>query len=355
MKFNYKIKQKKEDFVVNEISLQPDFYHCNKSNFSYLRIEKRGMTTFDALDEIKKVFNLNHEDISAQGLKDEDGVTSQLISVRKIIFQKDLKLFNKKFTPDDYKLQIKNIEGYGKKSLVPRLLHGNNFKLIIRNLNKIMAKSFYNYCQKNRFVSFINYYDNQRFGIVGGPYNTHLIGKAIINRDWIEAFKEFEKSRNNEIKNIKNHAKINSIFCKNFFKKIDFAKLSFFISSYNSHEWNKSVSKYLNSEKINTYKHNFPEVSFLSLPKEDAFKLPNLFTINAYDIKKNAFTVFRKPKIRNLSVITTIFPISIKKDELNKNKYRVQISFFLPTGCYATMLIKQIFIKLNNGGICQEK
>ncbi|MFH1536675.1 MAG: tRNA pseudouridine(13) synthase TruD [Patescibacteria group bacterium] len=107
MEFNYKIKQKKEDFVVDEISLQPDFCHYKKSDFSYLWIEKRGMTTFDAIDKIKKVFNLNYEDISAQGLKDEDGVTSQLISIHKIIFQKDSKLFNKKFTSNDYKLQIK--------------------------------------------------------------------------------------------------------------------------------------------------------------------------------------------------------------------------------------------------------
>lgn len=70
MKFNYKIKQIKEDFVVNEISLQPNFCHHNNSDFSYLWIEKRGMTTFDALDKIKKEFNLNQEGVSAQGLKD---------------------------------------------------------------------------------------------------------------------------------------------------------------------------------------------------------------------------------------------------------------------------------------------
>lgn len=54
MKFNYKIKQIKEDFIVSEISLQPNFCRHDKSDFSYLWIEKRGMTTFDALDKIKK-------------------------------------------------------------------------------------------------------------------------------------------------------------------------------------------------------------------------------------------------------------------------------------------------------------
>lgn len=354
MEFNYKIKQKKEDFIVDEISLQPDFYNCKKSNFSYLWIEKRGMTTFDALDEIKKIFNLNHEDVSAQGLKDEDGITSQLISVRKIISQKNSKLFNKKFTSDNHKLQIKNIAGYGTKSLIPRLLHGNNFKLIIRNLNKVTAKSFYNYCRDNRFISFINYYDNQRFGIVGGPYNTHLIGEAIVNKDWVGAFKEFKKSKNNEISSIEKPTKLNSVLCKDYFKKLNFSKLSFFVSSYNSHLWNKNASDYLVNEKIKTHKCDFPKVGLLSLPKESIFKLHNVFTVDAYDINKNTYRVFQKPQTRNLIVTTTIFPINIEKDELNKNKYRIQVSFFLPTGCYATMLIKQIFIKLNDT-ICLEK
>lgn len=354
MKFNYKIKQKKEDFIVNEISLQPDFYCCNKSSFSYLWIEKRGMNTFDAIDEIKKVFDLNHKDVSVQGLKDEDGITSQLISVRKIIFQKDLKLFNKKFISNDYKLQIKNIEGYGKKSLVPRLLHGNNFKLIIRNLNKVTAKSFYNYCQKNRFISFINYYDNQRFGIIGGSYNTHLIGKAIINMDWIRAFKEFEKSKNSEINNIKRPTKINHVYCKKFFKQINFAKICFFISSYNSYLWNKKANSYIDKIKEDTFQYFFSEIGPLSLIKNEAFQIYNILSINGYKINKYTYKTISKKFIRNLFVTANVFPISIEQDKLNKDKYKVQISFFLPTGCYATMLIKQIFVKLNNN-ICLEK
>jgi tRNA pseudouridine13 synthase len=347
MKFNYKIKQKKEDFVVNEISLQPDLYHCNKSNFSYLWIEKRGMTTFDALDEIKKVFNLNHKDISAQGLKDEDGVTSQLISVRKIIFQKDLELFNKKFTLDDYKLQIKSIKGYGKKSLVPRLLHGNNFKLVIRNLDQETAQLFYNYCENNRFVSFFNYYDNQRFGIVGGPYNTHLIGKAITDGDWITAYKEFKKSKNSELANVKKPIEINYVNCQKFFKQINFAKIRFFISSYNSHLWNKKASDYIDKIKGGTFQHSFSEIGLLSLIKNKTFQVHNVLSVSGYEIDKNTYKTVPKEFTRNLLVTTTAFPVNIGQDELNKDKHKVQVSFFLPTGCYATMLIKQIFLKLN--------
>ncbi len=344
---DYKIKQKEEDFIVNEVSLQPDLYNYKESDFSYLWIEKRGITTFDALDEISKALNLNNDDISAQGLKDEDGLTYQLISIHKIIFLKDCQTLNKKFSFNDYKLRIKKIEGYGKTPLIPRLLHGNNFKLIIRNFKKTTAKSFYNYCHKNRFISFINYYDSQRFGIASGPYNTHLIGRAIVDKDWVGAFKEFKKSHNNELKSIKTSMKISSTNCKKFFKKINFSKLSFFVSSYNSHLWNKGASNYI-KKKINTHNCNFPEVGFLSLPKKDIFELPNLFTVNGYDVNKKTYKILEKHFTRNFFVTTTVFSSVIQKDELNKNKYRIQVSFFLPTGCYATMLIKQIFTRLND-------
>ncbi len=353
MEISYKIKQKKEDFIVNEISLQPNFYPRCKSNFSYLWIEKRGMTTFDALNKILEAFNLNIGDAVAQGLKDEDGVTSQLISVPKIIFKRDLKLFNKNFTLNNYKLQIKNIVGYGLNSLVPRSLHGNSFQLIIRDLNKKHAEAFYNYCINQRFISFFNYYDNQRFGIVGGPYNTHLIGRAIINNQWVTAYKEFSKSRNSGLSNIKKPIKMDYSHCKKFFTQINFAKVRFFISSYNSYLWNKEASAYI-SKTVNTSQYSFSKIGLLPLVKGNIFKVYNILSIKGYEINKNTYRISPKEFMRNLFITTTIFPTSIKRDDLNNNKYKVEISFFLPTGCYATMLIKQIFIKLNNS-LCLEK
>ncbi len=179
----YKIKQKNQDFFVSEASLSPVLCSKEKAVFSYIWVEKNGMTTFDALDKIKNIFKLKEGEVSAQGLKDEDGVTQQLISIKKIINLKQARGFNKKFISNNPKLEIKNIQGYGKEPLIPRHLHGNNFKLVIRSLTKKQAQLLHDYCQENRFISFINYYDNQRFSIVGGTYNTHLIGKAIIEKD----------------------------------------------------------------------------------------------------------------------------------------------------------------------------
>ncbi len=343
----YKIKQKNQDFFVSEVSLLPALCSKEKAIFSYIWVEKIDMTTFDALDEIKNIFKLKEGEVSAQGLKDEDGVTQQLISIKKIIDLKQVKTFNKKFISNNPKLEIKNIQGYGKEPLIPRHLHGNNFKLIIRNLTKKQAELLCDYCRGNRFISFINYYDNQRFGIVGGKYNTHLIGKAIVEKNWLKALEEFKKSKNKKGKNLNFPEKNNQLASKKFFQEIDFLRVRFFISSYNSFLWNQAVVKYLGLEKRTFINFPFEKIGFLRVPQKDNFKIFNILTSNGYEIKRD-YQIVKKPTKRNLFVTTTIFPEEIKKDSLNKGKYSLPISFFLPTGCYATMMIKQIIIRLSN-------
>jgi tRNA pseudouridine13 synthase len=92
MSLSYKIKIIKEDFIVNEVFLEPRFFDKDKSQFTYIWMEKRGLTTFDALDKIRGYFNLNHEDLSYQGLKDEDGITRQLVSVKNNRRERNIKI-----------------------------------------------------------------------------------------------------------------------------------------------------------------------------------------------------------------------------------------------------------------------
>ncbi len=111
--------------------------------------------------------------------------------------------------------------------------------------------------------------------------------------------------------------------------------------------WNQEVVKYLTSEKKGFINFPFEKVGVLRVSQKDNFKTLNVLTLNGYEIKRN-YEVIRKAITRNLFVTTTIFPGEMKKDNLNKQKYSLSISFFLPTSCYATMMIKQILIRLFN-------
>lgn len=152
------------------------------------------MSTFDAQEIIAEYFGVRQSEVNAEGLKDEYAITSQIISIKKLLNKKEVNNFNKKFKLTKFTLKIEDIIGYGKEPINEKLLHGNSFRLTVRNLTKITAHKFCDCISNTRLFSFINYYDNQRFGLPGGPYNTHLIGKSIVESDWKKAFFEYKRS-----------------------------------------------------------------------------------------------------------------------------------------------------------------
>ncbi len=68
---------------------------------------------------------------------------------------------------------------------------------------------------------------------------------------------------------------------------------------------------------------------------------------DGHEFTTQEFMTKLKKNSRNIIVATTIYARNLEKDELNKNKKKLALSFFLPTGSYATMIIKQIFLRLN--------
>ncbi|MEK7522417.1 MAG: tRNA pseudouridine(13) synthase TruD, partial [Patescibacteria group bacterium] len=74
-----------------------------------------------------------------------DAITEQLISVKKILKEKDIKIFNKKHKFRKQFSKIKFIMGHGEKPIKERALHGNAFKIVVRNLNSTVADNLSNY------------------------------------------------------------------------------------------------------------------------------------------------------------------------------------------------------------------
>lgn len=237
---NYKLKCKNEDFQVTEVPLMPYLTAKEPYEFTYVWVRKSGVTTFDILEQIKNFFRLTFNDIGYQGLKDEDAITEQLISIKKVLTNKDITAFNKKYKFKNKFSQINNIIGHGKEPLKERMLHGNSFRIVVRNLKDTLADALLSHISDHRQHYFINYYDNQRFGMPGGPYNTHWIGKAIVANDWKRAY-EHIKITNNILPKIATKM-INIFDFKEVFKLINPKKIAFFISSYNSFLWNTKAS-----------------------------------------------------------------------------------------------------------------
>ncbi len=340
---SYKLKCINEDFQVTEVSLMPSFVLKGPRKFTYIWLQKSGFTTFEVLEQIKDFFELSFEDVCCQGLKDEEAITEQLISVKKILNEKKIKAFNKKSTFKNKFSKIKYIMGYGEKPLKERALHGNAFKIVVRNINSALADNLLNYINNHKQLYFINYYDNQRFGMPGGPYNTHLIGKAIVKNNWKQAYEQL-KITNNITQNVKLKTK-NITDYKKVFKSINPQKVSFFVSAYNSFLWNAQASLVV-KKCTQSKNYLFENVGQLHLPTDYLFQCPYIYEAGGHELITENFSVQSKANKRNLLVATNVYAHDLEPDELHKNKKKITLSFYLPTGSYATMIVKQLFLKL---------
>lgn len=340
---SYRLKTINDDFLVDEVSLIPPFSLKECSSYTYLILKKSGWTTFDAQEEIKIFFALEYKDVAAEGLKDEDAITSQLISLAVILKDSDIKRFNKKYIGKQY-LTI-SLLGYGNLPVNPGALHGNSFKITIRNLPKKHADMLHEYCTYNQFVSFINYYDSQRFGTPGSCYNTHLIGKALSQNNWDMAIKEFFKTENSEIKRIKEE--FNILGAEQALKLINPNKIKFFVKSYNSYLWNQELSRDIyNRNKCKSYL--FKHVGKLFLPTEQCIIKP-IFSCTGFSYSIDEGKVQEKTMNRTSYITTYIKCYEPQRDKIFNRKYSLMLDFFLPTGSYGTMLIRQLLIKMLEG------
>ena len=74
-------KESDEDFLVTEI---PAYLPCGEGEHLYVEIEKRGITTLEAIRRIGRALNLPEREIGYAGMKDSRGITRQTISLPRI-------------------------------------------------------------------------------------------------------------------------------------------------------------------------------------------------------------------------------------------------------------------------------
>ena len=164
------IKETPEDFQVSEI---PSYEPCGSGEHVYLTIEKRGITTLEAIRRVARELKVAERDVGYAGMKDSVGVTRQAISVPRI-------------QPDGLAGQcldgvtILSAKRHSNKLKLGHL-KGNRFRIVVRgvaaNAAEVAAAVFE--LLSRRGVP--NWFGFQRYG---GQGNSHLIGAAMLRRDW---------------------------------------------------------------------------------------------------------------------------------------------------------------------------
>lgn len=316
-----------QDFVVSEVSFIPELKpkYDDNNRITYLRLIKYDFNHFEAIKLLSNVLKISNSQITAAGIKDENAITEQLISIDKKILTNEIDLINKRLKQNDKYIFIKEILGYGNSMLSQGMLHGNNFSIRIRNADINLCSKIQKYVGNGKYFSYVNYYDCQRFGKPNLKHNNALIGKYIVKKEWRKALNEYSKV------NIQSVEKLTDI---------PQSEREFYVSAYNSMLWNTSVNKIIKKHK-NCKLVNFPYLNKLNIINKKNNEFPLIKTINAYKFDWEKGCVFKEKKERLLIVNTKLFIKKIMKDEYFSSKYSFSLDFYLPTGSYATMLIKQ--------------
>ena len=357
------IKESPEDFRVEEVL---DLEIKNKGNYAYFILEKKAWTTLKAISSIARILRVSEKRFTFAGQKDRQGITRQYVSAYQISVR------------SLYNIRLKDIKieflGYGDKPIHLGDLKGNKFEIVIRELKRPLT-----------IVHAIpNYYDDQRFG--GFRPNMHLAGKQVLLGNYEEAVRikllnpyshetdDYIEARESMEENWGNWGKIRLPTCMTIEKRIvghlvnhpkDFKGalkalprqlFTMLTHSYQSYIFNKSLSEYLkkNNQGFREVNYSLGKLIFVN----KYFKKD--WPIVGYDSKLEGqakeiierimreegiwYDTFRCPipalSSEGLTRRAMVKVEDFKASHLERRKGVQDVSFFLPKGSYATIVLK---------------
>lgn len=333
------LKKFPHDFLVSESLVLPRRLNGNEAKFSYLKLTKSGFTTFEAVDKVAQHFQIPAEQVLFAGLKDEDAVTEQLLAVPLKISPSAIEGFNGAHVADRRGFMELQYCHAGDEPLVIGRLNGNSFRIVVRNLSQRFAECLRR--QLRYTFQFLNYYDTQRFGVANQPKTSHLIGKALVEEDYGAALEILRHAGTPESQKARGFDGPP----QDFFSGVSPRVINFLKDSYSSSLWNERLAGLVR------------QVCDGEVFEERADRVPFLFTWKQsliLSILKERpsieFTKFHGPagagaggtKLRATVVQTQVHCHGIGPDPAHPDAYFCDLSFFLPSGCYATMCLRQL-------------
>ncbi len=148
-----KLKCLPEDFQVTELTDRPTH---GRGSFAIYRLTKRSLGTPEAIDAILRRWNLARQQVSYGGLKDRHAVTEQFVTIkngpRNDLSQTSLDL---------------NYLGQTERPFDASDLTGNRFTLVLRSMSDAEVASAEHALSDVAINGMPNYFDDQRFGSLG--------------------------------------------------------------------------------------------------------------------------------------------------------------------------------------------
>ncbi|HEX6344811.1 tRNA pseudouridine(13) synthase TruD [Umezawaea sp.] len=342
--FDVVLKRRPEDFIVVE-NLIPPVTQESGAAVRLARLNKLGYTTFEAVSAIGEFFEVPRADVGYAGLKDEDGITEQLVSLPPGLDASRFAEFTA-FHGGTTRYMRLSDAGHGREPLRIGRLNGNGFRLVVRRLAPELAEVLRSGAREHTLF-FVNYYDTQRFGVPGGPKRTHLIGRALLDGDHAAAFDLLLRSGAAE-------AVAAAGFSgppEAFFSALDPRTVSFYLCSHSSGAWNEEVRRTLARvaarEPLAVLRDGIPYAFATSTP--DVLALLRTAADLPYDkYRWEDGEMRRSTSVRPTVVQARITVDGVVPDEFFPGRSACELSFFLPSGCYATTAVSQFLTLLSH-------
>jgi tRNA pseudouridine13 synthase len=337
------IKAIPEDFTVEE--LLPKGFIKKKSDYKVLLLTKRDANTEDKLQEIAHKLHIPRRMIGSCGNKDKNAVTRQYITIKNSLWK-------------DKGIEGLTPAGYSDEPLALGKNTANAFTITVRDLDEAELDNVRHTSNIKRLTTnhfrhdtIPNYFDEQRFS-----KNNAEIGRSIIKKDFAGASSLiFGTPQENPIANL---------------RTIPQKQLLMYVHAYQSLLWNKTAITFLSLKGLAASKGRmmpysqgqlfFPDgkiadtkiplIGFgTSIEGIKNARIKNIITgiLSEENITPRDFIIRQMPEITSeggmrplLIAVTKLRMGKLLPDELHPGKKKQTLSFAIPKGSYATIVVK---------------
>jgi tRNA pseudouridine13 synthase len=382
------IKLIPEDFVVEELT---DWQPSAHGRVSVYELTKRKLDTFEAMRIVSAHTGVPLDRIAYVGLKDRQGVTTQLISIDGGRLDGRIQGIRWKYL------------GRSTQPLAPSNLKGNAFTIVVRDLGEGEVARVVERRARLERHGLIGYFDDQRFGSLGGgqglPGRDLVRGnfeavvraliatpakrdplpekkwKLLIQKAWGDWDLIAKKWGHRKGESIVQHLRKRPGDFAGALQRLPAKERAIHVFAYQSYIWNRSVALYLEKKlprhALERTRYVGGELVWMNLPADaptpdlvESFPLldhtvepqdPDVRAAIDQALAEEGLTIptfkiegipgcFFKHHERPLRV----FPEALKvgqpvEDDKRPGRLKVELSFRLPPGAYATLVLQRLF------------
>jgi tRNA pseudouridine13 synthase len=384
-----KLKRQPEDFRVEELPLVEA---GDRGRFAFYRLTKRGLGTLEAIEAIRRRWNLSGQQISYGGLKDRHAVTIQYLTI---------------FGGPDKELREGSIEleplGWLPHHYGPNSFRGNRFSVVLRDLSPEKAEAAKLALAELPRDGLPNYFDDQRFGSVGfdGDFiaRAWLAGdhekavrlaiaepnasdrpdskaeKAILRESWGSWPEAKDRLPRSHARSLVTYLVDHPADFRGVFARLRRELRSLYFSAFQSHLWNLTLARLI-ERTTRPEQRSIVEFKVASLPIHKGLDadqaaaltaamlplpssrtpLPEAGPIRdaALDVVAGFGLTWQELRVKHLKDVffskgdrpALFFAEGLTheaaSDDLYPGRTRISMGFDLPKGAYATMVVKRV-------------